>query len=328
MNDFRFAPDAQRARLIDHRMRTLLGESLEHIADQIRGQISFNEEQLQNIATRLKQGEKYPPSTFAIYTELVKILLAGNFAEAEGLLAELLQEKPVTNTPQIAPLDSPLLARQAERMKQLMGSDPDTEFPITAPSQQVTETFTSRLGETMKLMESTIPELAGEINALISQIIMVVPDSESDYRFDGGSSYMMWGGLFLNALAHENEIALLEVLAHESAHMLLFGFCRDEMLVSNSDDELFPSPLRFDPRPMDGIYHATWVSARMHWAMSQLINSGQLTQPQLELATSHMQADKVNFENGYGVVKQHAKLTPTGRAVMQPARDYMDSVPN
>ncbi|OOZ58887.1 aKG-HExxH-type peptide beta-hydroxylase [Solemya velum gill symbiont] len=300
MNDFRFAPDAQRARLIDHRMRTLLGESLEHIADQIRGQISFNEEQLQNIATRLKQGEKYPPSTFAIYTELVKILLAGNFAEAEGLLAELLQENPVTNTPQIAP----------------------------APSQQVTETFTSRLGETMKLMESTIPELAGEINALISQIIMVVPDSESDYRFDGGSSYMMWGGLFLNALSHENEIALLEVLAHESAHMLLFGFCRDEMLVSNSDDELFPSPLRFDPRPMDGIYHATWVSARMHWAMSQLINSGQLTQPQLELATSHMQADKVNFENGYGVVKQHAKLTPTGRAVMQPARDYMDSVPN
>ncbi len=326
MNDFRFAPDAQRARMIDHRMRALLGESLEHIADKIRGQVTFDEKQLLNIATQLKQGGKFPPSTFAIYTDLVKTLLAGDFAEAEELLADLVQEKPLTTTVQMLPLDSPLIARQGDRMKRLMDSDPDTAFPITAPSHHVTETFTGRLEETMKLMESTTPELAAEINALISQIIMVVPDSESGYLFDGGSSYMMWGGLFLNAQSHENEIALLEVLAHESAHMLLFGFCRDEMLVSNSDDELFPSPLRADPRPMDGIYHATWVSARMHWAMSQLINSGKLSQSQQELASTHMQADKINFENGYGVVKQHAKLTDTGRAVMQPARDYMDTV--
>ena len=33
----------------------------------------------------------------------------------------------------------------------------------------------------------------------------------------------------------------------------------DELFVLNPDWERFPSPLREDPRPMDGIYHATFV---------------------------------------------------------------------
>jgi hypothetical protein len=50
---------------------------------------------------------------------------------------------------------------------------------------------------------------------------------------------------------------MVQMLAHESSHNLLFGFSADESLVENSPEELFPSPLRMDPRPMDGICHAT-----------------------------------------------------------------------
>lgn len=62
-----------------------------------------------------------------------------------------------------------------------------------------------------------------------------------------------------------------EVLAHEAGHSLLFGLTVDEPLVLNLDDVLYPSPLREDPRPMDDIYHAAFVSAHMALAMETLI---------------------------------------------------------
>src|SRR5690606_11375550 len=120
-----------------------------------------------------------------------------------------------------------------------------------------------RFASSHRLLSVAIPELAAEFDALVSQVIMVEGNPVAKYQFDGGSSYMLWGGLFLNATSHQNDVALIEVMAHESAHILLFGYASDEALVNNDDDTLYHSPLRVDPRPMDGIFHATYVSARM-----------------------------------------------------------------
>lgn len=79
------------------------------------------------------------------------------------------------------------------------------------------------------------------------------------------------------------------MLAHEAGHCLLFGLTIDEPLVLNDDNEMFLSPLRPDPWPMDGICHATLQSVRMAWAMEALGDSGLLTnakqrQPRSEAA--------------------------------------------
>ena len=67
-----------------------------------------------------------------------------------------------------------------------------------------------------------------------------------------------------------------QALAHESGHNLLFGFCASESLVENADEELFASPLRADPRPMDGVFHATYVVARMHQTLTRLLEANVL----------------------------------------------------
>ena len=105
--------------------------------------------------------------------------------------------------------------------------------------------------------------------------------------------------------------------------MLLFGFCTEEPLVLNDDDELFRSPLRIDPRPMDGIYHATFVLARMHWAMTKLINDSRVSPEQRELAIQAARVDRRHFSDGLAIVEAHARLTPMGAALMDGARQYM-----
>jgi len=119
---------------------------------------------------------------------------------------------------------------------------------------------------------------------------------------------------------------MVELLAHESAHLMLFAFSHSEALVSNDAEGLYESPLRSDPRPMDGIFHATWVSARMHWAVAEMVKTDALSEAQRREAIAANQRNRQQFLDGYAVIEQHAKLTETGRSVMAAAKQYMQSV--
>ncbi len=138
---------------------------------------------------------------------------------------------------------------------------------------------------------------------------------------------MLWGGIIINANRRDNELTMVQMLAHESAHNLLFGLGVDEALVENSPVELFPSPLRLDPRPMEGIYHATFVTARMHRSVQQLLDSGNFCRLRREEIARKEIADNARlFAKGIETVLRNGKLTPLGRTIMDGAKAYMDSV--
>ena len=324
MIDFSLPPNGARAAVIDHRMRANLADSLAYIGDEIRGLIDHDAAALGQLVAALRRGDRYPPSTFVLYTELVLSLDRGGNDEAAELLALLARERPQAEPWRLHALDDEAIAATAPRYLRLMDSDPDNRFAMLPPPPASAEAFAARFRRAHRLLGIAIPELAAEFDALVSQVILVTGDPHATYQFDGGSSYMLWGGLFLNAESHETDVALIEVMAHESAHILLFGYACDEALVNNDDDALYASPLRVDRRPMDGIYHATYVSARMHWAMSRLIASGVLDDDARHHAEQARAADMKNFEAGYSVVERHGDLTATGAAVMAAARDYMD----
>jgi hypothetical protein len=324
--DYGFAPDGDRARIIDRKARAYLAESIEHIAKQSAGIIPYNVAALTGLIEGLRQGQQYPPGTYGTYFELALCLMDEDYDRAEKLFDALVCDEVISGNFRIVALDSPYITRHRERYLALMDSDPNSSFIMRPPSVAEANGFRTRFEHAWKLLGEAIPALADEFAALVSEVCMVVGDPNARMQFDGGSSYMLWGGLFLNAASHDSEASLIEALAHESAHSLLFGYALDEALVENDDDELFKSPLRVDSRPMDGIYHATYVSARMHWSMSRLIESGRLDatgQAKAEKARAH---DRENFEAGYAVVREHGRLSATGRAVMAEARSYMDSL--
>ncbi len=326
MIDFSFIPDPLQGRAIDSQMRQSLAASLEHISVQARGRVPFDEGALERVISDMKAGARYPASTFALYTNTVLALCDGENDRASSLLGRLVVEQSLHEPWRILSLDDPTHSDHLEEFIALIDSDPSTRFAIKAPVAGLTVPFRERFHKSHRLMSSAIPELAAEFDALVSDVVMVAGDERAKYQFDGGSSYMLWGGLFLNVQSHQSEVAMVEVMAHESAHILLYGCAADEALVENEDDELYPSPLRLDPRPMDGIYHAAFVSARMHWTMSRLISSGLLDEADCALAQAARQADAMNFWAGHGVVEQHGRLTRTGSHVMQTARRYMETV--
>jgi HEXXH motif-containing protein len=316
-------------------MRLSLADSLVHIRDQVRGQVHFDEDALTRMIEAMKAGARYPLSTFGIYSETVIALIDGDDpGQCRQLLADLVQERPVLSPVEgpvgpewrVLPLDAPAHAPYRDLYQRLMNGAPNASFRIVPPAPALAASYSERLLRSFKLLEEAIPELAGEFNALVSDVIMVAGDAQAKYQFDGGSGYMLWGGLFLNATSHPDEVTMIEVMAHESAHILLYACAADEALVENDDEELFASPLRADPRPMDGIYHATFVSARMYWTLSRLLESGRLGENARFTAEAARRSDEQNFWSGHGVVAQHGRLTATGRDVMDAAHAYMESV--
>jgi len=203
-----------------------------------------------------------------------------------------------------------------------MGADVQQFAPISAGAAM---RFSALVTEGLALLQAGAPELHGEITGLLSEMLFAQAPVGSAMEFDGASHYQLWGLLLLNPSHHHTPLGIAEVLAHEAGHSLLFGLTIDEPLVLNDDDELFLSPLRPDPRPMDGIYHATFVSARMAWAMEALADSGLLTNMEQRHARSEAAKDRENFSRGWQTVVQHGRLSATGAQIMENARRWVNA---
>ena len=83
--------------------------------------------------------------------------------------------------------------------------------------------------------------------------------------------------------------------------------------VNNAVDELYHSPLRSDPRPLDGIFHATYVSARTHYAHRKLLESGVLSAAEEDAVEQALIASQAAFRDGLRTLEEHASLTGLGQ---------------
>src|SRR5262249_49195591 len=124
---------------------------------------------------------------------------------------------------------------------------------------------------------------------------------------------------------HRTLLDLLEGLVHEGAHQLLFALSHHEGLVENAIDERFESPLRRDPRPMDGVFHATFVCARLHYAYRclALLPASALPQGARPIIDRKLEDQCMHFRSGCATVRAHARLTATGTLILGDAESYM-----
>ena len=306
-------------------MRAHLLDSLRHLADAV-GDAAPPE--FQALIDALSRGGIASPSGFGLYYEATRALLEHDHDAGLALLGELAGEPLLRDRAlAILPLGRVVPQARRERYQRLMDTDPDTPFSIVPPAADEGTRGVEAFASALERLRALVPALAGEFDALIREVVLVTGDPALGYDFAGGSCYMLWGALFINAGRHKTDVEMIEAIAHESGHSLLFGFTIDEPLVLNDERELYASPLRDDPRPMDGIYHATYVSARMHWTLSRLLESGALSAQESEEAEARRQASARGFWSGHETVLASAQLSDTGRRLLEGARAWMTAFP-
>lgn len=299
-------------------MRGRLAESLEYLFDNVGDELGIPADAVDKLVAQVRSGPQ-SPHVFGAYYDLVLALEADELGYAHDLAREILKqtERPGTQVGSID--DRP--TGEAERYRRLLLADAQV---ADAPDAALMAECRERLDKAFALLDAGFPEMGAEIRALLRDIVVAAgPTDPKALTFDGASSYMLWGAIMLNARGQNTVLDTAQALAHESGHNLLFGFCASGPLIENPDDELFTSPLRSDPRPMDGVVHATYVVARMHQTLSRLLESGALDEAQVAAARTDLAAHSRNFQAGDEVVRAGARLTAVGRTTMEAARAYM-----
>lgn len=318
-----FVPSAERIFFLDARMRRRLADSLRHVWEQAGSYLKISPEDFQQFLSRLER-QPVSPLTFSFYFDAVLAIEENDLDRASRLIKEMFRLSDPLSGTQIAELGDPAQDPIARRYADFIDTDPSFKFEIFPPSAPAAQACRAQIKGAFALLDAGDPVLAAEIRALLRQIILAAGSlDKSVMTFDGASSFMLWGAIIINANRQDGDLEMVQMLAHESAHNLLFGLSADGELVQNTADELYSSPLRKDPRPMDGIYHATFVTARMHRAVKQLLDSGTLSAPDREKALKDLEINTRLFKQGFETVRQHARLSPLGATIMQGASDYM-----
>ncbi|MDF1872008.1 HEXXH motif-containing putative peptide modification protein [Vannielia sp.] len=313
-----FVPDPARGRFLDARMHHELAASLSHLAEASAATPDVAAP-LADAAQRLAAGQLVGPEAFARYFQIAAQLLADEPSGLPEHLAALTRE---IATPRggltVVPRGG---AGELDALMELRMGAEAADFALSSAAKA--EALKARLAEAFALMKQALPDLHGELTAITHRVVAAEGRKDSKFQFDGASHYQFWGMLLLNPAFHPTRLALAEVLTHEISHSLLFGLTIDAPLVFNPDDALYPSPLRADDRPMDGIYHAAYVSARMAWAMENLAASPHLTPEERTDALNRAAEDRANFAAGYSVVEAHGDLSDAGAAIMSRAAAWI-----
>lgn len=313
-----FEPSAKRGLTLDQQMRERLADTLNYVFGELGEPLGIESGDAEKLIAEIR-AHRQSFNVFGTYYEMVLAIEDEKVHLARQLAREMFAQPPVDGTV-IGTIDrrDPAVA---DRLRRLLLSDLDM---ATEPDSALFEATNERIRGAFDLLDRGFPEMAQEIRELLSEIVVAAgPEDPKALTFDGASSYMLWGAMLLNGRGQTNLLDTAQALAHESGHNLLFGFCSSGSLVENADEELFSSPLRKDPRPMDGVFHATYVVARMHQTLSRLLDAGILDDDQRRAALTDLAAHRRNFDAGDQVVREGGRLTPLGAEVIESARAYM-----
>ncbi|SDB59281.1 aKG-HExxH-type peptide beta-hydroxylase [Bauldia litoralis] len=316
---YAFHPDANRAAIVAERVRGGLADSLTAVLQSLARSDGAAPEAL---IARVRAGP-VSPAVFGAYTELVETIFADDLVGAAVIADDLVRPgfgardgmRIVTLT------DSDLGLGQAARYRRLLDSDPEVGAGLQPLQGPAFVDAAARVREALALLDKGAPEIAGELRELVNEIALVGTTDEA--YFGGASSFQLWGALFLRLEPDATRVDIAEALAHEAAHALLFGFGLGRPLVENPDDERYASPLRVDIRPMDGVLHATYVVARMHYTVTRLLASGRLTAAESAAAAEARDRHTRHYRDGARVIERHARWTPAGQAAFDSTESYM-----
>jgi HEXXH motif-containing protein len=274
------------------------------------------------VSEALKQirAHKVVPGLFGRYFDLVLELTQGNHQVAVELFGQILEgsiHEPDRLLLRFGPKD---LNNDQERYARLVDLGGENPGFLATPGDDAWQRIERELPQAQQLIEQADTGLRAELDGLVCQVIAAAPLSTPNVRqFGGASSLMLWGAIVINAQSHDNPVKLAEGLVHEATHHLLFALSKDEPLVINAIEGSFDSPLRSDDRPLDGVYHATFVCARLVYFYRCLTKLPNFTWDESAALTSLASVYQKRFQQGLATVRKEARLTSLGATLIDGA---------
>jgi hypothetical protein len=277
---------------------------------------------------RIRSGSRETPFLFSLHFKLLEAIEADRLDEVEALVGRILALGPAAPGIRFTSLGPDEFPWDADMVADYFSNEPDALFRYVAPDPALLPARKEQLTATLALLHRTVPGLAEEIEELVTTIILArgvlkADESAAIEPFQGASALRAFGAVMFDATPDPTLVECAAYLVHEEAHNLLFALAPMDGVVFNPDTERHASPLRDDPRPLEGIHHATFVLARIVYAMQAMIESGLLEDADRALAAEIAATNRPLFFDGLETLRAHARMTEPGEDALGAAEAYM-----
>jgi HEXXH motif-containing protein len=155
-----------------------------------------------------------------------------------------------------------------------------------------------------------MPDLRHDVALYLQQVVPVGYDAEkhlsASYRESIGTVYLT---------LHPHPMTMTEAIVHEVSHNELNALLELDPLLENAFEPLFTSPVRPDPRPLQGILLAVHAFLPIERLYERMIAAGHpwSKPPSFE---HRLQDIRAKNREGAGVLLANARPTETGRALL------------
>ncbi len=319
-----FIPGSIDAVALDLAVRASLRESIGHLISVAGSQLGIGSPDAEAMLD-LISSRRVAPGIFGRYYKLVLAIEDQDFEQGRVLVRQMRALLAAGYGPQVRLFTDADLGDEKPLYAELIDPGPK-EIPWILPPPVPTN-FLTNVDEALGVLAVADQDLRHEIAGLVTQIVGAGPYRGPGARpFSSASSLMLWGLLVINAERNNTVLSMIQAIVHESAHLLLFAHSIEEPLVTNAVEERFMSPLRKDPRPMDGVFHATFVTARLHY-INRILNDrfGRLSS--VPFTRDELNDNLATFRRlyfgGLETVQTYGKLTKTGNRILQETIEYM-----
>jgi len=312
-------------------VRLKLMQSMQHIIFDVLGteiEPPISESHLRNL---IMDGAQFPDAAvFALHGALLKAVLDHDMSKVPELF-RILKDigARVTNRPdnfRILSLSENSMHRDdVLLLKNVFADDVGLTTDLKGPSASNEEQAKKLVNGALNTLSETAKDWFDEMLLLTNQVYFAVAASKEEVDFGGATVFDAFGSILVNPLGLHDLPTVLMTLIHESSHQQMFLFHLTDPVVLNDATAEFTSPLRRQPRPMEGIFHAMWVSARMVVAAQEVIESPQSPSWSKDLR-KHQASALAAFRDCEETVAEHAQLTKLGTELFQNARDTINAI--
>lgn len=218
-------------------------------------------------------------------------------------------------------------AAEQQALLRWWDTEPDNAMDLQAVSPADLAQGRVLVAQALQVLQGAAPELFAELSVVLQEVVLARAGAQCRLNFNGVSSFAAWGAIGINLAAHTAWPQVYKTLVHECGHLVLFALAQEQPLVLNPPEQRLGSPLREDLRPLDGIYHAAFVSARealaleacLQWHETQGLAQGQDT----ALLTALLEDSVLAFWDCCAQLQQHGRLAPLGSRILHDAQAYM-----
>ena len=320
------SPNISRVVAIDERLRYRLTDLLAYVAE-IAGSDSLGQERLAGLLQRVREGS-VSPWVFCLYSELVTELAKKPRGDIKLCFSEVAHAGILRSEPGVIALDDPCIDEAWWRhFRLLFDTDPEQRFDPQAPEPAALVSCKQDIRAGLDFLRRADADFHAEIRLLLRMIVLGAP-ARGARGFNGASTFFLWGAALLNANAKRSRMSLIDLVVHESSHVLLFGLAAEGALLRNSGNERYASPLRPDKRPIDGIFHGCFVTTRVHLAIQRLLGSEAVRGDDAKEATERSVRNRMASLASLEVLERYAVPTDLGVDILAAISAYWADASN